>query len=117
MYLPTQARTGVLPELPLIEVNLVTAPSKIAGMSHVLYDECFFDFNLTYSNTDDIDIGLFGKKVADEICQRIHDNYVSVTTAYYLEVLNTGREYFEGDGKSMIFHRVIECYGNRYISN
>ena len=114
MYLPTEARTGSLPELPLIEVNLVTSPSKIAGMQHVLYDECYFDFNLTYTNTDNIDIGGFGKKVADELCQLIHDNFISVTTAYYLEVLNSGREYYEGTGKTMIFHRVVECYGNRY---
>ena len=117
MYLPTYARTGSLPELPLIEVNLVTSPSKIVGMEHVLYDECYFDFNFTYTNNDNFDITKIGKKVADEICDKIYDNFISVTTAYYLEVLNSSREYYEGTGKSMIFHRVVECYGMRYAKN
>ena len=114
MGLPGKTRTGTMYELPLIEVTLVDSPSDIAGIHHTIHNECYFDFNIYFANTDNIDASTFGKTVADEIIQKIYDNYVSVATVYFVKVINSGRELFEDTGKSVIFHRVVECYGMNY---
>lgn len=114
LYLPGESRTESLPELPLIEVTLVDSPSDISGVDHAIHNECYFDFNIYFTNTDNIDAGTFGKTVSDEICQLIYDNYTSVASVYFVKVLNSGRELFEQEGKKTIFHRVVECYGMNY---
>jgi len=112
--MPSEARTGALPELPLIEMTLVDSPSALAGVDHAVYNECYFDFNIYYADTDNIDSATFGKTVADELCQLIYDNYTSVSSVYYVKVINSGRELFEQEGKRVVFHRVVECYGMNY---
>jgi len=114
MGLPGKTRTGTMYEMPLIEVTLVDSPSRIVGIEHTIKNECYFDFNIYFTNTDNITADTFGKTVADEICDKIYDNYISVSTVYYVEVINSGRELFEQEGKSIVFHRIVECYGMNY---
>jgi len=111
--LPTQTRTESLWEMPYIEVTLVDSPSKIVGVEHTIRNECYFDFNIFYTNTDTVDKE-YGKKIADELCQKIYEEYTSVASVYWVEVLNSSRELFESDGKQVVFHRVVECYGTNY---
>jgi len=114
MYLPGECRTGELPNLPLIEMTLVTCPSRIAGIEHTLHNECYFDFNIYYANTDDVSATTFGTQVANSLCSYIYDNYTSIPTSYYVEVINSSLEGFEQSGKQVVFHRVVQCYSMNY---
>jgi len=113
MGLPTEIRTGTLWEMPYIEVTITDTPCRIAGIEHTIHNICYFDFNIHYANQDNFDKN-FGKDVADELCNLIYDNYISVGTVYYVEVINSAKEYLEGEGKQTVFHRVVECYGMNY---
>ena len=113
MGLPQEVRTGTLWEMPYIEVTLVDTPCDIKGINHTIHNECYFDFNIQFANTDNIDKN-FGKDIADELCQKIYDNYTSVSTVYFVKVINSAKEYYEGTEKQTTFHRVVECYGMNY---
>jgi len=116
LYLPGEARTGQLPTLPFIEVNLMTSPHttmNIAGDKKL--QEIHLDFNIMYSDMDNITASTFGTDVANELCDLIFTHRCDVSGCTYMEVVNAGREIIEAtDEKQVIFHRVVEIYAMNY---
>jgi hypothetical protein len=70
------------------------------------------DFDITYiprTNVIDTD---FGEKVADTILDSIVSDHSDV--GLYMEVVNDGRETFEGaDGRKVIYRRIMEIYSKQ----
>ena len=115
LFLPGDVRTGDLPRMPFIEMTLVNAPSRTENIGgDTKFNEAYFDFNIYYANADDISMTTFGTAVADTLMKLIHTYRTSVTSAYFVEVLNSGREIIENYNNGVVFHRVLECYANNY---
>ena len=117
LLLPGEARTGNLPEMPFVEMNLITSPARALNIGgNVREQDAYIDFNLYYVNNDKITPTVFGTTVANEIIDRITDNRCSVTSCSFVEVINDGREYLEEyeGGKSVIFHKIIEVHVKYY---
>jgi len=117
LLLPGEIRTGVLNPMPFIEMTLVTVGAEAHNVGgDVRYTTAYIDFNVYYSNTDNINPTLFGKKVADCVVNLVTNNRQSVTGSYFMEVINDGREILEtdDDGKIIAFHRVVEVKINNY---
>jgi len=116
LLLPGEVRTGDLPNMPFIEMVLVSSPASVANIGgDVREQDCYIDFNIYYTNTDHITPSIFGKTIADEIIDKITENRSSITGSYFVEIVNDGREIIEvEEGKSVIFHRVLECHIKNY---
>ncbi len=116
LYLPGEARTGQLPTLPFIEVKLMTSPHttmNVAGDKKL--QEAYLDFDIMYANVDKVTPSTFGTSVTNELCDLIFINKCLVSTCTYMEVVNAGREIFEGvDEKQVVFHRIVEVYAMNY---
>jgi len=110
LLLPGEARTGDLPRLPMIEVNLMSSPHSTINIGgDVKYQEAYIDFNIYYTHTSDIEPATFGVSVADELCNLITSKRNNLPIGMYMEVINSGREIIEQqDGKQVVFHRVVE---------
>ena len=112
LYLPSDCRTGDLPPLPFIEMTLVHTPSSTHNIQgDAKFQEAYIDFNIYYTDMENINASAFGKKVADELLDKITESRASVTGSYFVEIINEGREILEEyeKGKSLVFHRVVEC--------
>jgi hypothetical protein len=115
LLLPSEARTGTLPELPFIEMTLVNAPSYTRNVGgDVNMNECYLDFNIYFVETDDISASSFGRTVCDKIVQLLDTYKTSVTSAYWVDVLNSGREILEEISGSIVFHNVVEVWIMNY---
>ena len=116
MYLPGEVRTGDLPPFPFIEMTLVTSPASATNIGgDVRNMDVYLDFNIYYTDSEDITPTTFGKTVSDEIIDKITNNRCSVTGSYFVEIVNDGREIIEQvAGKSVVFHRVLECHVKNY---
>ena len=117
LLLPGEARGDENREMPFIEMVMVTAPVEVHNVQgDVRRQEGYIDFNIYYTNTDNITPSKFGKTIADELVDKIMQNRHSVTGTYWMEVINDCRELIEEavSGKSVIFHRVVEIYCNNY---
>jgi len=116
MYLPAEMRGGEVPYMPAIEMLMVSSPETSMDVSgKIKFQESYFDFHLYYpNNLDNISGTTFGRLVADEICQKIHTNRASVSSNYFVEVINSGFEIVEPSSEGVVFHRVIECKAINY---
>ena len=110
LYLPSEIYDDTPPPLPFVEMKLMTVPGEtwnVGGDVHV--SEAYMDFDITYlprRNVIDTD---FGEKVADTILDSLVSDHCQI--GMYAEVINDGRETFEGvDGRKVIFHRIMEIY-------
>ena len=113
LYLPPEVHDNTPPPLPYVEMKLMSVPGKswnIGGDVHV--SEAYMDFDITYiprTNVIDTD---FGEKVADTILDSIVSDHSDV--GLYMEVVNDGRETFEGtDGRKVIYRRIMEIYSKQ----
>ena len=112
LYLPGEVRTGDLPPMPFIEMTLRTSPAHAMSIGGgVRNQECYMDFNIYYTHTEQVTPTEFGKTVADEIIDKITIDRSSVASTYFVEIVNDGREIIEQtEGKQTIFHRVLETH-------
>ena len=113
LWLPGEARSGNLPEMPFIEMKLVSTPASPMNIGADRREQdCYIDFHLYYANTDNITPTVFGKTVADEIVNLITTNRCSVSGVTFMEVVNDGLEYEETneDGVTIVFHRIVEVH-------
>ena len=117
LYLPGEVRTGDLPPMPFIEITLVTSPTSATNIGGDVRDmDVYIDFNIYYQNMENITPTEFGKTVSDEIINKITNYRCGVNNSMYVEIINDGREILEiVEGKSVIFHRVLECHAKNYI--
>jgi len=115
LFLPGECRTGELPEMPFIEMTLVNAPSYTLNLSgDTNRDESYLDFNIYYVATDNLSATSFGRDVADKIVQLLDTYKTSVTSTYWVDVLNSSREIIEDYSGSVVFHRVVEVFALNY---
>ena len=117
LYLPAEVRTGELPNMPFVEMTLISSPaSSISIGGNVREQDCYIDFNIYYTDTENITATEFGKTVANEIVDKITDNRSSVGSTYFVEVINDGRELIEPaeQGKKIVFHRILEVHCKNY---
>lgn len=117
LYLPGDVRTGSLPEMPFIEMTLITSPVGVHNVQGDVRDqECYIDFNIYYADMDNISPTAFGKTIADALVGKIMDYRQNISNCTWCEVINDGRELIEEyeEGKSVIFHRVVETYAKNY---
>ena len=117
LWLPGEARSGSLPNMPFIEMKLVTSPASPMNIgADVREQDCYIDFHLYYVNTYNITPTVFGKTVADEVVDLITTHRCSTPSVAFMEVINDGMEYEEtmGDNVTIIFHRVIQVKCKNY---
>lgn len=115
LLLPGEIRTGDMEDMPYIEMTLVSSPAKAYDVGGgVRKQQAYIDFNIWYPNLDNITPTVFGRKVADEIIDRIMTYRSSTVSAYFVEVIDDGREIIESDGKTSIFHRVLSIHTINY---
>lgn len=115
LYYPEEVRSGDLPPMPFVEMNLVDSPaSAISIGGDVRSMDVYLDFNIYYVKKENLQTN-FGKTVSDEIINQITNNRSSVSDSYFVEIVNDGREIIEQEeGKSPVFHRVLECKIKNY---
>ena len=115
LLLPGEVRSGELPTMPFIEMNLISAPAITKNIyGDIKRNEAYIDLNLYYANQDNISATTFGRVVANRICDLIDDYRISTTSAFFIEVINSSREIIEITGRQPVFHRVIELKAMNY---
>jgi len=112
LYKPQEVYCDNPPELPFIQMNVVTTPASTMNVGGDIHkSEAYIDFNITYLPTTDKIDNEFGEDVASAIVDAIMDDRSCNTIGFFVEVINDGREYFEGsEGRGVVFHRVVEIY-------
>lgn len=115
LYYPEEVRSGDLPPMPFIEMNLVDSPSSAISINGGVREmDVYLDFNIYYVQQENLQIN-FGKIVSDEIIDLVTNDRSSVSYSYFVEIVNDGREIIEQEeGKSAVFHRVLECKIKNY---
>lgn len=115
LYYPEEVRSGDLPPMPFIEMNLVDSPSSAISINGGVREmDVYLDFNIYYVIQENLQTN-FGKTVSDEIINQITNYRSSVSDSYFVEIVNDGREIIEQEeGKSVIFHRVLETHIKNY---
>lgn len=116
IYLPSECRTGDMKPFPFVEMTLVTSPTKATDIGGGVRDmDVYMDFNIYYTDTENITATTFGKTVSDKIIDRITTYRSSTPSSYFVEIINDGREILEQEeGKQVVFHRVLECHVKNY---
>lgn len=116
LYLPGEVRTGDMPNMPFVEMTLITTPVNTWNIGgDVKEQDCYIDFNIYYTDTENITATTFGRTVANELVDKIIESRSSVASCYFMEVVNDGREIIEQvEGKQIIFHRVLEIHCKNY---
>jgi len=111
LLMPSEVRTSELYPMPFIEMTLVSSPCFLHNIGgDIREQEAYIDFNIYYTDTDNIDATSFGKTVADELVLQLMTYKNSVSTVSELEPVDDGREIIEtdGTGKQVVFHRIVK---------
>jgi len=116
LLLPGETQGGEQYTMPYIEMILIDAPSNIHNVTgNVREQEAYIDFNIWYTNMDNITPCKFGFDVASEIIDHIMTYKDSLASVHLFEAINDGREIIEyGSGKQPIFHRIVEVYCKKF---
>jgi len=116
LFMPSESRTGELPNTPLIELTLVDAPGRVHNVQgDVRFDEAYIDMHIYASNTDEIyQMKTWMPVCKNEIINRVMTYRNTVSNCSWVEPIDTGREQFEQTGKKVIFHHIITLYANNY---
>lgn len=118
LLLPEETRGQNPYPMPFVEMLLVNSPSKVHNVQgDIREQDAYIDFNIWYTNDDNISCATFGKRIADQIVNQIMTYRHSVTSVSWMEVLNDGREMIEDNGKTVWFHRVVEVYAKNWAQN
>jgi len=115
LLFPYEARTQEMFPMPFIELTMVVATGETHNIGgDVRRDEFLIDFNLYFTETDNITPQTFEKSVLDYIYNKIVTNRYSISTCTFIEPMSS-REILElDDNKEVVFHYVITCRSMRY---
>jgi hypothetical protein len=118
LFLPSEARTGELPNMPFIEVTLVDAPGRVHNVQgDVRVDEAYMDFNIYAANTDKIyQMKTWMPVCKNELVDKIMEKRHTVSNCTWVEPVDMGREMFEQTPTRVVFHHVISVYAYEYDS-
>ena len=119
VYLPLllveETRMGQVYPFPYIEMLLVTSPGRVHNVQgDVREQQAYIDFNVWYTNMDNISGTTFGKKIGDKIIDLIMVHRHSTPSVMWMEVLNDGRELVEEVNNQVVFHRILEIYATNW---
>ena len=116
LLIPGETQGSDLYNMPYIEMVLISAPANIHNVTgNVREQEAYIDFNIWYTNTDNITPNKFGYTAASRVVDLIMTYRHSVTSVDLLEVIDEGREIIEHPtGKQPSFHRVLEIYCKKF---
>jgi len=115
LLMPHEAHSEKPAELPYIEMRLVSVPASTMNIGgDVHYSEAYLDFKISYIVRDYIDGSAFGSRVCSEIVDKIMENRATTNDVLFCEVIDDGREMFEGvAGNPLVFHRILQLKCNR----
>jgi len=116
LLLPGESQGDEPYNMPYVEMVLIDAPANIHNVTgNVREQEAYFDFNIWYTNTDNITPCKFGFDVATQLVDLVMTYRHSIPSVDLFEVVDDGRELIEyGTGKQPVFHRVVEVYCKKF---
>jgi hypothetical protein len=116
LLMPDETRSENAYTMPYIEMILISSPVRVHDITGDIREkETYIDFNIWYTNIDYISACSFGRTIADKLVDLVMTYRHSVTSVWWMEVVNDGRELLEeGDGRQSYFHRVVEVYANHW---
>jgi hypothetical protein len=110
MYLSEEVKSEDLPAMPFIEMEIVKTtyePHDIGAATRkmIMYIDCHIYVN----DTDNIDRGLFAKKIKDELHNLIRTNQCSIPNTTFINV-ESDVYLPETDGRQTIYHYITTIY-------
>jgi hypothetical protein len=112
-----EVKTDALDEMPYISMHLATVNYEqwdIAAATR--QEDAHIDIGIWFTNTDNIDSTSFGKKIVDEIYDKIRSQQCTVFSATHKWDINieTVRIIEETKAHQVIFHIVMELFVRYY---
>ena len=114
IYLAEEVKTESLKEMPFIDLNLAHVTyitNNVQGDKRKV--EAYIDVGLWYTDTDNLDITSFGKKIIDELQDKIRSNQCTFTGIDYITIVDV-RLQRETMAHQVIFHYIITVYCEYY---
>lgn len=114
IYLSEEVKSLDLPSMPLIEIKLMSVtyePHDIGALTRK--HEAYYDINIWFTHTDNVDSTTFGKTIIDEIQDQIRTTqevcgfsecpiqFASIRTVRYREDRN---------GRQVVYNYIVELY-------
>jgi len=110
MYLSEEVKSETLAEMPFLDMHMASTtyePHDIGAATRK--HDCYIDVGLWFADTDNVDRTDFGKKVCDEIIDKVRTNQCSFTGITFINVEEV-REIKEEKAHQVIYHYVITIY-------
>jgi len=114
IYLAEEVKSESLKEMPFIDLNLALVnyiTNNVQGDKRKV--EAYIDIGLWYTNTDNINITSFGKKIIDELQDKIRTNQCLFTGIDYITIENV-KLLREPLAHQIVYHYVITVYAEYY---
>jgi hypothetical protein len=110
IYLSEEVRSEVLANMPFIDVNLALCtytPQDVGAVTR--QHEAYLDFGIWFTDTDNIDVTLFGKTICDEIVNQIRTNQCAFDNISFINVEEV-RHIKEVQAHQVVYHYVVTVY-------
>lgn len=107
MYDREEIKSRVQPNLPFVSMALVSVinePHNIGASVRKFI--AYVDLDVTYAATSNINIKDFGKKIKDELHDKIR-TYQALTTDVFFMNIDSERYIDEDDPRQVIFHYIL----------
>jgi len=114
IYLAEEVKSESLKEMPFIDLNLALVTyitNNIQGDKRKV--EAHIDIGLWYADLDNIDNTAFGKKILDELQDKIRTNQCLFSGIDYITITDV-RLLREPMAKQVVFHYVITVFCEYY---
>jgi len=114
IYLAEEVKSESLKEMPFIDLNLALVKyitNNVQGDKRKV--EAHIDIGLWYTDTDNVNITSFGKKIIDELQDKIRTYQCLFPNIDYITVENV-RLLRETNAHQTIFHYIITVYAEYY---
>jgi hypothetical protein len=112
MYLTEEVKTENLPAFPYVEMEIPPGattyePHDITAATRKV--ETSIDFHFYFTDTDDIDVTAFAKKLKDKMHDLTRTNQSITTGIVFMNVTDDGM-LKETDGRQVVFHYIVTLY-------
>lgn len=114
IYLAEEVKSESLKEMPFIDLNLALVnyiTNNVQGDKRKV--EAYLDIGLWYTDTDNINATSFGKKIIDELQDKIRTNQCLFTGIDYITIERVKLER-ETQAHQVVFHYIITVYCEYY---
>jgi len=112
MYLTEEIKTEQLPVLPYIEMEIPPGattyePHDVTAATRKV--ETYIDFHIHFTDTDEIDVTEFAKKIKNKLHDLTRSNQSTTPGIVFMNVENDGMVR-ETDGRQVVFHYIATVY-------